>query len=83
LEARERAATDLANFLRALHAIPVAIGGECGLEQLDGAELRSGDPHRGAEPLCRRDAPALLSEIRKWYLLDAVVWREPAAGAAW
>ncbi|MFN2564906.1 MAG: phosphotransferase family protein [Gemmatimonadaceae bacterium] len=37
--ARQKAATDLATFLRALHAIPVAIGLECGLARLDGVEL--------------------------------------------
>jgi aminoglycoside 2''-phosphotransferase len=37
--AREKAATDLATFLRALHAIPVAIGLECGLARLDGLEV--------------------------------------------
>lgn len=37
--AREKAATDLATFLRALHAIPVTIGLECGLARLDGAEF--------------------------------------------
>lgn len=160
-EAREKAATDLAAFLRALHAIPVAVGLECALARLDGVEFarrlreaaavtlyplldgeRRGrldaalaqwsspahevrgpvllhcdvgpghllcDPVTGrltgvidfgdiavGDPACDfifiyedygpailtevlsryagEDAPPLLSEIRKWYLLEAVSW---------
>lgn len=37
--ARERAASDLAGFLRSLHALPIEIGLECGLAQIDAAEV--------------------------------------------
>ena len=37
--ARERATSDLAAFLRSLHALPTEIGLECGLAQIDAAEI--------------------------------------------
>lgn len=37
--ARERAASDLATFLRSLHALPIQIGLECGLAQIEAAEM--------------------------------------------
>jgi aminoglycoside 2''-phosphotransferase len=37
--ARERAASDLATFLRSLHALPIKIGLDCGLVQIDAAEI--------------------------------------------
>lgn len=37
--ARERAASDLATFLRSLHALPIKIGLECGLAQIDAGEM--------------------------------------------
>ena len=37
--ARERAASDLAIFLRSLHALPIQTGLECGLVQIDAAEM--------------------------------------------
>jgi len=37
--ARERAASDLAAFLRSLHALPIQIGLECGLMQIEATEI--------------------------------------------
>ena len=37
--ARERAASDLATFLRSLHALPIEIGLECGLVQIETSEM--------------------------------------------
>jgi aminoglycoside 2''-phosphotransferase len=37
--ARERAASELANFLKTLHALPIELGVECGLVQIDAAEM--------------------------------------------
>ena len=37
--ARERAASDLATFLRSLHALPIKIGLDCGLVQIEAAEI--------------------------------------------
>jgi aminoglycoside 2''-phosphotransferase len=39
--ARERAASDLATFLKTLHALPIEIGLECGLVQIDAAKIAS------------------------------------------
>ena len=39
--AREKAASDLANFLKILHALPIEIGLECGLVQIDAAKMAS------------------------------------------
>lgn len=36
---REEAASDLANFLKILHALPIEIGLECGLVQIDAAKM--------------------------------------------
>jgi aminoglycoside phosphotransferase (APT) family kinase protein len=37
--AREKAASDLATFLKTLHALPIEIGLECGLEEIDAAKI--------------------------------------------
>ena len=37
--AREKAASDLATFLKTLHALPIKIGLECGLVQIDAAKI--------------------------------------------
>jgi aminoglycoside 2''-phosphotransferase len=37
--ARQRVASDLANFLRSLHALPIQIGLGCGLAQIEAAEM--------------------------------------------
>jgi aminoglycoside 2''-phosphotransferase len=36
---REKAASDLANFLKTLHALPIELGLECGLVQIDAAKM--------------------------------------------
>ena len=39
VSAREKAASDLATFLKTLHALPIEIGLECGLVQIDAAKI--------------------------------------------
>jgi aminoglycoside 2''-phosphotransferase len=47
----EKAASDLANFLKTLHALPIEIGLECGLVQIDAAKMAHSLYQKAAETI--------------------------------
>ena len=73
MAARNRAAADLATFLRALHSLPIEAGQRCGLRLLDQAEFA----RQLREPATRVLFPLLVPEIRRQ--LDGLLVRCSAA----
>jgi aminoglycoside 2''-phosphotransferase len=78
--ARERAASDLATFLRALHALPIQIGLECGLVQIEAAEmarrLREETAHTIQRYLEHETQRRLDQTLKRWSIPRAA--RRPA-----
>jgi aminoglycoside 2''-phosphotransferase len=78
--ARERAASDLAAFLRSLHALPIEIGLECGLAQIDAADMARHLREETANTIHRHlghEAQRRLDQtLKRWSLQPAA--RRPA-----
>ena len=74
--ARERAASDLAAFLRSLHALPIEIGLQCGLVQIDAAEtarrLREETANTIQRSLERETQRRLDRTLKRWSSQPAI-----------
>ena len=51
ISSRERAASDLANFLKTLHALPIEIGLECGLVQIEASKMAHSLQQKAADTI--------------------------------
>jgi aminoglycoside 2''-phosphotransferase len=76
--AREKAARDLAAFLRTLHTIPTAVGLECGLMQFDSSEYA----HTLREAASAVVYPLLNDETQQSLDATLTLWSFPAGDGA-
>jgi aminoglycoside 2''-phosphotransferase len=63
--ARERAASGLATFLKALHALPIEIGLECGLVQIDSVQMAGSLREEAADTIFPLLEPDLQGKLQR------------------